>query len=319
MPNPFEKYIQASERQNNKLNTTLDEWANTPSTLHARKDYTLTGQFEQALNRKDTVTEAIPAKSVGDYLGDFGTDVIKAGIILPQIASTGADLLTYAAGGLGSSVWEAAHAIAPESVPKPVWNEMGIGTKSLDDDFAINFDRAKEYWGNKFYSDARLQQEKESQQGHTDKEVMAFRKSWEDDYATQFTDLQQSGASEQQLKDFSTGFNKHYQTAASRFELENKTSWEHKSLGENIDAIGKKFGHIAENPSLGLGAAAESLGYLLPSIGASKLILAAESAARVARLGAGGVGAIQAPSQFLAAGIAEGGCRFTCCYGRYEK
>ena len=219
MSNPFERYLEASGRQDikvAKINNTIAQWANTPSTPMEWVDTSLAAQYAVP-TKQIPQSPPIPTKSVGDYLGDFGTDIIKAGIILPQIASTGADLLTYAAGGLGSSVWEAAHAIAPESVPKPVWNEMGIGTKSLDDDFAINFDRAKEYWGNKFYSDARLQQEKESQQGHTDKEVAGFRKSWEDDYTTQFTDLQQSGASEQQLKDFSTGFNKHYQAAASRY------------------------------------------------------------------------------------------------------
>lgn len=302
MSNPFEKYVQASQRQNQKLVDAANQWAATPSDPSATIDTSLAARYADL---GKPVTPDPTLKSAGDLLVDAAASAAKIPTIVGGVAVGAADLALSAASKPIEGYMRIGNALAPNLIPEPM--DVGIGyiAKGLHDTIGYDPERAKQAIDDAMFSDARKIQEKEYQSGYTAAEDKAFQDSWVSNYQAQVANLQKAGATEQQLKDFNTGFDKQYQEAATQRADKYQTSWD-KPLSENINIIGHGFNNLLENPSLALGGAIESAGYLLPSMAVSRGVLALEKAAKVAKLGAGGVGAIQPLHRFAAAGVGEG-------------
>ena len=302
MSNPFEKYFQATERQHDKINRMTPNWEVPASSPFVPFDTSLDARYSE-LNKPYIPDPTL--KSAGDLLVDAAASALKIPTIVGGVAVGAADLALSAASKPFEWAMDAGHAVRPDLIPEPMDVGYGYIAKGLHDTIGYDPERAKRAIDDAMFSDARKIQEKEYQSGYTAAEDKAFQDSWTKDYQTQYTDLQQSGATEQQLKDFSTGFDKQYQQAAMERADKYQTSWD-KPLSENIDIIGHGFNNLLENPSLALGGAIESAGYLLPSMAVSRGVLALEKAAKVAKLGEGAVGAIQPLHHFAAAGVGEG-------------
>jgi len=266
MSNPFEKYVQATFRQNAKLEDAK---------------VTLMDTSLQALAPNfDNITKPNTGKSAGDLLVDAAASALKIPTIIGGVAVGAADLALSAASKPFEWAMDAGHAVRPDLIPEPMDVGYGYIAKGLHDTIGYDPERAKRAIDDAMFSDARKIQEKEYQSGYTAAEDKAFQDSWTKDYQAQYLDLQQSGATEQQLKDFTTGFDKQYQEAATQRADKYQTSW-NKPLSENIDIIGHGFDNLLENPSLALGGAIESAGYLLPSMAVSRGVMALEKAANI--------------------------------------
>lgn len=311
MSNPFEKYVQASQRQTQKLSGALEKWANTPSTPIEAFDTSIAGRYADL---SKPITPDPTLKSAGDLLVDAAASALKIPTIVGGVAVGAADLALSAASKPIEGYMRIGNALAPNLIPEPMDVGYGYIAKGLHDTIGYRPEEAKAFIDEKLFSDARKIQEKEYQSGYTAAEDKAFQDSWVSNYQAQVANLQKAGATEQQLKDFNTGFDKQYQEAATQRADKYQTSWD-KPLSENIDIIGHGFDNLLENPSLALGGAIESAGYLLPSMAVSRGVMALEKAANVAKIGrvaaaemAGkSIGELAITrSPFLAAGIGEG-------------
>lgn len=310
MSNPFEKYFIATERQQTRLNNIPPKW-DAPEAAFVPVNTSLEAQYPSVFK---AYTPDPTLKSAGDLLVDAAASALKIPTIIGGVAVGAADLALSAASKPIEGYMRIGNALAPSLIPEPMDVGYGYIAKGLHDTIGYRPEEAKQAIDNAMFSDARKIQEKEYQSGYTAAEDKAFQDSWTKDYQTQYTDLQQSGATEQQLKDFSTGFDKQYQQAAMERADKYQTSWD-KPLSENIDIIGHGFNNLLENPSLALGGAIESGGYLLPSMLVSRGVMALEKAANVAKIGrvaaaemAGkSIGELAITrSPFLAAGVGEG-------------
>ena len=302
MSNPFEKYFQATERQNDKINRMTPNWEVPASSPFVPFDTSLDARYSE-LSKPYTPDPTL--KSAGDLLVDAAASALKIPTIVGGVAVGAADLALSTASKPFEWAMDAGHAVRPDLIPEPMDVGYGYIAKGLHDTIGYRPEEAKAFIDEKLFSDARKIQEKEYQSGYTAAEDKAFQDSWVSNYQAQIANLQKAGATEQQLKDFNTGFDKQYQEAATQRADKYQTSW-NKPLSENIDIIGHGFDNLLENPSLALGGAIESGGYLLPSMLVARGVLALEKAAKVAKLGAGGVGAIQPLHRFAAAGVSEG-------------
>ena len=132
---------------------------------------------------------------------------------------------------------------------------------------------------------------------YTQEEIDAFNNQWANQYNLQYQDLANKGANALQLEGFKAKFNDDYKKAYAAFMDKYQTSWWDKSLGENLSITGKAFGTVLDNPSLGVGAATESIGYLLPSFAVSRGVAALQKAQ--------GLNAAQAGNRATAAGTGE--------------
>lgn len=300
MSNPFEKYVQATFRQNEKLESAKVTLMDT--TLQA-----LAPNF-------DNITKPNTGKSAGDLLVDAAASALKIPTIIGGVAVGAADLALSAASKPIEGYMRIGNALAPSLIPEPMDVGYGYIAKGLHDTIGYRPEEAKAFIDEKLFSDARKIQEKEYQSGYTAAEDKAFQDIWTKDYQAQIANLQKAGATEQQLKDFSAGFDKQYQDAATKRADKYQTSW-NKPLSENIDIIRHGFDNLLENPSLALGGAIESGGYLLPSMLVSRGVLALEKAANIAKIEkvAAATMAGRAASElaitrspFLAAGVGEG-------------
>lgn len=279
MSNPFEKYLEASQRQ----------YANHEYNLQVVRE--LMPQIEPVKSLEGSFPKS---KTLNDYAGDTAVDATKAAMTLAQTGISALDLGAYSLGGLGSSVLEIGHAIAPETIAKPVWNEYGLVTKALDDGLGFNINKAKQGLGELGYSDIRKEQEAELHTGYSKEEIEAFKNQWTNEFSLQYQDLANKGANPLQLEAFKSKFEGNYKKAYAQFMDKYQTSWD-KPLGENLDIIGHAFGKVMDNPSLGAGAAIESTGYLFPSLAVSRGVAALQGAAKASAF-----------SKAVAAGTGEG-------------
>ena len=237
MSNPFERYVQATFRQNEKLD-------NAKVTLMDTSLQALAPNF-------DNITKPNTGKSAGDLLVDAAASALKIPTIVGGVAVGAADLALSAASKPIEGYMRIGNALAPSLIPEPMDVGYGYIAKGLHDTIGYRPEEAKAFIDEKLFSDARKIQEKEYHSGYTAAEDKAFQDSWTKDYQTQYLNLQQAGATEQQLKDFSAGFDKQYQDAATKRADKYQTSW-NKPFGENVDIIGHGFNNLLENPSLAL-------------------------------------------------------------------
>lgn len=276
-PDVFQRLAQASVRNTAKIQT-IDLY---PETLGT------------------SVPDVVGQKTVVDHIGDAAVDIAKGLVTAEQGVVGLLDLGLYAGRKTGEGFERIANAIAPDYVAEPENVKFGALAKQLDEGLGISFDSAKQYWEG-FYSDERKKQQAELQTGYSQEQIDNFNKPWTDAYQTQGQVLTASGATPEQIAKFNKQFQDAHQKAFDGFINAKGMSMD-KSVGENLQALGDKFGYVGDNPSLGVGAAIESAGYLIPSRAASKGVLMLEEAA--AKRAAG---AVTGSSPYAAAGIGEG-------------
>lgn len=248
-------------------------------------------------------------KSLGEYAQDAAVDVTKAGITAGETVVGLLDLGLWGARKAASGYQNIGNAIAPDYVPEPESVKFGVLAKQLDEGLGVNFDSAKKHW-EESYSDIRKEQQQELQTGQSSEQLEAFNNTWSNAYQNKYLELEQNGASKSDLDNFTKNFNTKHQAAYSTLIGKGDMSLD-KSIGENLGVLGDKFGYVLDNPSLGLSAAVESAGYLVPSRAVSKLAIKGEQL--IAEAGKSAVeralmrstGSFK-PNTYIAAGIGEG-------------
>ena len=245
--NPFLKYVEATARQDENYSYLR---AGTPSLAAEYADIKLQPQYAN--------------KTLNEHAGDTAVDATKAAMTLAQTGISAIDAGAYAAEGLIGLARGIGSTVAPNYVAPADIQEYGQFSKLLDDYAGINIGKAKQQLGELGYSDIRKAQEQELHTGYTQEQIDAFNNEWANQFNLQYQDLANKGANALQLEGFKAKFNDDYKKAYAAFMDKNQTSWWDKSLGENLSITGKAFGTVLDNPSLGVGAATESIGYLLP-------------------------------------------------------
>lgn len=288
---PFQRLAEANARQGSNL-------ANALPKVHALYE--------------DLPTAPIalpPQKTIGDHAKDLAVDGAKLLITAEQGVVDLMDLGLYGARKAAEGYQQIGHAIAPNTIPEPNKAKFGVLSKQLDEGLGVNLNNAKHYWEG-FYSDPRKLQQQELETGQTKEQINAFNKTWGDAYQNKYAQLQQNGATKEQLGAFTQNFNQRHQAALTNLIGKGDMSTD-KSIGENLSILGDKFAYVADNPSLGVGAAVESLGYLVPSRAVAKGVIrgeqllaeAGKTASERAVMAANGA---FKPSAYTAAGIGEG-------------
>lgn len=249
------------------------------------------------------------SKSLGDYAQDAAVDVTKTGITAGETVVGLLDLGLWGARKAASGYQNIGNAIAPDYVPEPESVKFGVLAKQLDEGLGVNFDSAKKHW-EESYSDIRKEQQQELQTGQSSEQLEAFNNTWSNAYQNKYLELEQNGASKTDLDNFTKNFNTKHQAAYSALIGKGDMSLD-KSIVENLSVLGDKFGYVLDNPSLGLGAAVESAGYLVPSRALSKTVMKGEQLlaeagkSAVERAVMRSTGSFK-PNTYIAAGIGEG-------------
>jgi len=280
MSNPFEKYLEASQRQ----------YANHEYNIQAVRD--LMPQIEPVKSLEGSFPKS---KTFNDYVGDTAVDATKAAMTSAQTGISALDAGAYALDAVVKAPYRLAQALAPDELEPAYPTEYGQFSKLLNDNLGFNIGKAKQTLGELGYSDIRKKQEAELHTGYSEKEIEAFKNQWTNQFSLQYQDLANKGANKLELEAFKSKFEDNYKQAYTQMMDKYQTSWD-KSLGENAAILGKAFDTVLDNPALGFGAAIESSGYLVPSLAVSRGIAALQGAKLAATAG----------GKAVAAGIGEG-------------